>query len=81
MAPGEVVLRIPWRPCARSRGRLGFSSPSSPGLAVLSVTLGPGLPCSVVSLLSIDQQPVLHRARTLTAPELWPLDRFNQYKC
>lgn len=36
---------------------MGFSSPSSPGLAVLSVTLGPGLPCSVVSVLSTDQQP------------------------
>lgn len=25
----EVALQIAWRPCAKSRGRLGFSSPSS----------------------------------------------------
>lgn len=65
----------------QEQGQIGLFFPSCPGLAVPSVTLGPGLPCSAVSVLSTDQQPLLTGARTLTAPELWPLYRFHQWKC
>lgn len=74
----EVALRIAWKPCAKSRGRLGSSSPSSqsgstkcnfgarPSVLLLS-------PFSALTSSQCSTEP-----EHLTAPELWPWHRFNQ---